>query len=93
MPPTPDPWVRSRSILRCAGRASRFRFPRQRALWGWSPSTAAALWRALGFPDPLSSSTALRPSQVQTLGVLGEMGRTELGSETVLRLARVIGRL
>jgi adenylate cyclase len=52
---------------------------------------AATLWRALGFPDPLSSSATLRPSQVQTLRVLGEMGRSELGRETVLQLARVIG--
>ncbi len=58
---------------------------------GLEPETAAALWRALGFPDPLSSSTALRPSQVQTLAVLSEMGRSELGSETVLRLSRVLG--
>jgi adenylate cyclase len=58
---------------------------------GLEPEAAATLWRALGFPDPLSSSTVLRPSQVRTLGVLAGVGRSELGSETVLRLARVIG--
>ena len=52
---------------------------------------AAALWRALGFPDPLSWNTALWPSQIQTLGVLAEMGRAGLGRDTALQLARVIG--
>jgi len=52
---------------------------------------AAAMWRALGFPDPLSSPTTLWPSQVDALCVLAELGRTGLGSETTLQLARVIG--
>jgi class 3 adenylate cyclase len=58
---------------------------------GLDLESAGRLWRALGFPDPLSASTVLRASQVQTLTVLGELGRSELGMETVLRLARVIG--
>jgi class 3 adenylate cyclase len=58
---------------------------------GLELEAAGRIWRALGFPDPLSSPTMLRPPQVRTLAVLGEMGRSELGVETVLRLARVIG--
>jgi adenylate cyclase len=58
---------------------------------GLDAEEAATLWRALGFPDPLSSSTSLRPSQVQTLQVLAEIGRSQLGKETALPLARVIG--
>jgi adenylate cyclase len=58
---------------------------------GLELEAAARLWRALGFPDPLSSATTLRPNQAQTLTLLAEMGRSDLGIETVLRLARVIG--
>jgi adenylate cyclase len=58
---------------------------------GLDAESAARLWRALGFPDPLRSPTTLRSSQAQTLALLGEMGRSDLGMETVLRLARVIG--
>ncbi len=58
---------------------------------GLEPEAAAALWRALGFPDPLASNATLWPSQVQTLGTLAEMGRAGLGSDTALQLARVIG--
>ncbi len=58
---------------------------------GLEPDEAAALWRALGFPDPLSWNTALWPSQVQTLVALAEMGKAGLGGDTALQLARVIG--
>ena len=58
---------------------------------GLVPEEAAALWRALGFPDPLSWNTALWPSQVQTLAALAEMGKAGLGRDTALQLARVIG--
>ena len=40
---------------------------------------AAALWRALGLPDPRHSSIALTPAQVETLQVLAETGRSLLG--------------
>jgi adenylate cyclase len=66
-------------------------FTRAAAEVGLEPEEAAALWRALGFPDPLASPTALWPSQVDTLRMLVEMGRAGLGSETSLQLARVIG--
>jgi adenylate cyclase len=75
--------------LRAPGEAVPF--PQAARAVGLEPEEAATLWRALGFPDPLSSSTRLWPSQVQTLRVLGEMGRGELGKETVLQLTRVIG--
>jgi class 3 adenylate cyclase len=57
---------------------------------GLDPAEAAALWRALGFPDPLQSSTSLGESGIETLQILGEFGR-RLGTETTLQLARVIG--
>ena len=52
---------------------------------------AAALWRALGFPDPLAGPTMLWPSQAETIRALGQMVQVGLGSETGLQLARVIG--
>ena len=76
--------------LRAPGQAVPF--PQAARAVGLDAEEAATLWRALGFPNPLSSSTALRPSQIETLRVLAEMGRSELGNETVLQLARVIGR-
>jgi adenylate cyclase len=66
-------------------------FARAAADAGLEPEEAAALWRALGFPDPLSWDTALWPSQVQTLGTLAGMGKAGLGDDTALQLARVIG--
>jgi adenylate cyclase len=75
--------------LRAPGATVPFREAAREA--GLDPAEAAALWRALGFVDPLQTSAMLRPSQVETLRVLAGMGRSELGSETVLQLARVIG--
>jgi adenylate cyclase len=57
---------------------------------GLSPADAAALWRALGFPDPLRSPPKVGRSQIDSLRVLAEM-RRQLGEETTLQLARVIG--
>jgi adenylate cyclase len=57
---------------------------------GVEPDDAAALWRALGFPDPRESSVNLGESGIETLQILGEFGR-RLGAETTLQLARVIG--
>jgi class 3 adenylate cyclase len=57
---------------------------------GLEPAEAAALWRALGFPDPLQSSASLGESGIETLQILSEFGR-RLGTETTLQLARVIG--
>jgi class 3 adenylate cyclase len=66
-------------------------FPQAAHLAGLDTAEAAALWRALGFPDPLSSSATLTPAQTETLKVLAEMGRSLLGADTTLQLARVMG--
>jgi class 3 adenylate cyclase len=66
-------------------------FPEAASLAGLDTAEAAALWRALGFPDPLSSSATLTLAQTETLKVLAEMGRSLLGSDTTLQLARVMG--
>ena len=58
---------------------------------GMDPDEAAALWRALGFPDPLTSDVTLTSSQIDTLRVLGGMGRSVFGRETTEQIARVIG--
>jgi adenylate cyclase len=57
---------------------------------GLDPAEGAALWRALGLPDPLDSSAMLSQSGAETLQILSEFGR-RLGTETTLQLARVIG--
>ncbi len=57
---------------------------------GLEPAEGAALWRALGLPDPLRSSARLSEAGVETLQILSEFGR-RLGTETTLQLARVIG--
>jgi adenylate cyclase len=66
-------------------------FPEAAKRAGFDVAEAAALWRALGFPDPVSSSATLTPAQIETLQVLAEMGRSLLGADTTLQLARVIG--
>lgn len=58
---------------------------------GLSVDDAAALWRALGFPDPRHAPTRLVPSQVDTLRVLAEVSRSLFGAQTTLRIARVLG--
>lgn len=52
---------------------------------------AVRLWWALGFPDPLHPPLKVTPSQMRTLRVFGQMAGSQLGSETVLQLARVLG--
>jgi adenylate cyclase len=66
-------------------------FPEAAARAGLEIAEAAALWRALGLPDPRHSSIALTPAQVETLQVLAETGRSLLGTDTTLQLARVLG--
>ncbi len=73
------------------GREQMVPFPQAAASAGLEPEEAAALWRALGFPDPLRASATLTASEVETLGVLAGMGRSVMGGETALELARVIG--
>jgi adenylate cyclase len=57
---------------------------------GTTPDFAAALWRALGFPDPVAAGERFTPAQVNTLRVLAGMAEL-LGKDELLRLARVVG--
>jgi adenylate cyclase len=57
---------------------------------GLDPDQAAALWRALGFPDPLRFPPTVTESQIDSLRVFAEMLRM-LGEETTIQLARTIG--
>jgi adenylate cyclase len=58
---------------------------------GLSTTEAAALWQALGFPDPTLGSVTLGPTQIDTLRVLAIAQRSLLGPEATLGLARAIG--
>lgn len=58
---------------------------------GLAIDEAAGLWRALGFPDPMHPPVKVTPSQMRTLHVFGRLTRSQLGPETVLQLARVLG--
>jgi adenylate cyclase len=69
----------------------RVPFAQGAELAGLELDEATAVWRALGFPDPLESAAMLSPAQVETLRVLGEMGGLLVGADTGLELARVIG--
>jgi adenylate cyclase len=77
--------------LALRGREEMIPFPEAAGRAGMEPEQAAQLWRALGFPDPLRSPTALTASEVQMLTVLAGMGQPMMGGETALQLARVIG--
>ena len=68
----------------------RIPFEEAAARAGLEPEESAAVWRALGLPDPTVSSARVSASQIETLQILGEFGR-RLGTETTLQLARVIG--
>jgi adenylate cyclase len=68
----------------------RVPFPEAAARAGLQPADAAAIWRALGLPDPLHSAPSLTQSEIETLQIINEFGR-RLGPETMLQLARVIG--
>ena len=74
--------------LRSGG--ERIPFVEGAARAGLDPQEGAALWRALGLPDPVRSSASLSQSGVETLQILSEFSR-RLGTETTLQLARVIG--
>ena len=74
--------------LRSPGDAVPFSEAAARA--GLEVAEAAALWRALGYPDPLYSAVTLTPAQTETLRVLAEVGRSLLGTDTTLQLARLI---
>ena len=57
---------------------------------GLSVEDAAALWRALGFPDPAQSGERLTPEQAKTFRILAAMSEV-LGMDELQRLARVVG--
>lgn len=73
------------------GREQMIPFPEAADRAGLEPEEAAAVWRALGFPDPLRASATVTASELETLRVLAGMGRAVMGGETGLELARVIG--
>jgi adenylate cyclase len=66
-------------------------FPEAAARAGLETAEAAAIWRALGFPDPVDASVSLTPAQIETLQALAGMGRSLFGPETTEQIARVIG--
>jgi adenylate cyclase len=74
--------------LRSGGERTPFEEAAARA--GASVAEAAALWRALGLPDPLHSAPRLTESEAEALQLLSAFGQ-RLGTDTMLQLARVIG--
>lgn len=76
--------------LALRSRGERLPFREAIARAGLEPDEAAALWRALGFPDPLRSSARISADEIETIQILNEFGR-RLGTDTMLQLARVIG--
>ena len=75
--------------LRPAG--ERVAFDRAAEQAGLEVRDAAAVWRDLGFPDPLDPILYLTPREVQTLQVLAGMRQLLPGPDTARQLARVIG--
>jgi adenylate cyclase len=70
----------------------RITFADAAATAGLELDFAAALWRALGFPDPLiDPQPQLTDEEVSTLKLLAGMAGPVFGQETTLQLARVIG--
>jgi adenylate cyclase len=55
------------------------------------PVQAAALWRALGFPDPALAPPLLQPDEERALSMLSTVGTELLGLDATLTLARLIG--
>lgn len=58
---------------------------------GLSIDEAAALWRALGFPDPRQTKPRLPADSVEVLRLIAGLGRELFGPEATLALARVVG--
>jgi class 3 adenylate cyclase len=70
----------------------RITFADAAAAAGLELDYAAALWRALGFPDPLvEPHPELTGGEVDTLKLLAGMAGPVFGQDTTLQLARVIG--
>jgi adenylate cyclase len=73
-------------------RGERIPFADAAAQAGLELDYAAALWRALGFPDPLRDDPpTLSPDELSTLTLLAQMAASVFGQDTTLQLARVIG--
>lgn len=66
-------------------------FPVAVAEAGADPALAVALWRALGFPDPVQARATLLADDVRMLELMSTAAAELLGAEATLRLARVIG--
>ena len=52
---------------------------------------AARVWRALGFPDPMTVPTYLGPKDVEVLRLVGHDALQFLGADSMLQFARVLG--
>jgi class 3 adenylate cyclase len=68
----------------------RVPFAEAAARAGLELADAAAIWRALGLPDPLHSSPSVSQADIESLQIINGLG-SRLGTETTLQLARVIG--
>ena len=75
--------------LRFARRASQCLSPRPPSRRVLRP-TRPRRFGGAGFPDPTQFGAGADPAQVATLQVLSEMGRSLLGTDTTLQLARVM---
>lgn len=58
---------------------------------GMTVEHAARVWRALGFPDPITVPTHLGPKEVDVLRLIGHSALEFLGLDSMLQLARVLG--
>ena len=76
-------------VLRSGGEAIRFSTAAARV--GLSLEKAAALWRALGFPDPRAPEAKLSPAELRTLALLARVTDSTFGFDGTTQLARVIG--
>ncbi|MFL5831960.1 MAG: adenylate cyclase regulatory domain-containing protein [Solirubrobacteraceae bacterium] len=78
--------------LAIRSRGERMTFAEAAKRAGLELDYAAAVWRALGFPDPLlDAAPDLTEDEAATLELLARMAGPVFGQETTLQLARVIG--
>jgi class 3 adenylate cyclase len=58
---------------------------------GMTVEHAARVWRALGFPDPLTATTFLGPKDVEVLRLVAHDALEFLGDDAMMQFARVLG--